>query len=27
VAKVTDDIEALLAFFDFPWLLCQVAAA
>jgi putative transposase len=27
VAKVTDDLEALLAFYDFPWLLCQAAAA
>jgi hypothetical protein len=27
VAKVTDDAEALLCFFDFPWLLCQAAAA
>jgi putative transposase len=27
VAKVVDDAEALLCFFDFPWLLCQAAAA
>jgi putative transposase len=27
VAKITDDAEALLCFFDFPWLLCQAAAA
>jgi putative transposase len=27
VAKVVDDAEELLTFFDFPWLLCQVAAA
>ena len=27
VAKVTDDAEELLCFFDFPWLLCQAAAA
>jgi putative transposase len=27
VAKVIDDAEELLCFFDFPWLLCQAAAA
>ena len=27
VAKITDDAEELLCFFDFPWLLCQAAAA
>ena len=27
VAKVTDDADELLCFFDFPWLLCQAAAA
>jgi putative transposase len=27
VAKVTDDAQELLCFFDFPWLLCQAAAA
>jgi transposase-like protein len=27
VAKITDDAEALLCFLDFPWLLCQAAAA
>ena len=27
VAKVTDDAEALLCFYGFPWLLCQAAAA
>jgi putative transposase len=27
VAKIADDAEALLCFFDFPWLLCQAAAA
>jgi putative transposase len=27
VAKITDDAEALLCFFDFPLLLCQAAAA
>jgi hypothetical protein len=27
VAKITDDAEELLTFFDFPWLLCQAAAA
>ena len=26
-AKVVDDAEALLCFFDFPLLLCQAAAA
>jgi transposase-like protein len=27
VAKITDDAEELLTFYDFPWLLCQAAAA
>jgi hypothetical protein len=27
VAKITDDAEALLCFYDFPLLLCQAAAA
>jgi hypothetical protein len=27
VAKICDDAEALRTFFDFPWLLCQAAAA
>jgi putative transposase len=27
VAKITDDQEAMLTFFDFPLLLCQAAAA
>jgi len=27
VAKVVDDAEELLCVFDFPWLLCQAAAA
>jgi putative transposase len=26
VAKITDDAEALLCFYGFPWLLCQAAA-
>ena len=27
VAKVVDDAQELLCFYDFPWLLCQAAAA
>jgi putative transposase len=27
VAKVIDDAQELLCFYDFPWLLCQAAAA
>jgi putative transposase len=27
VAKVTDDLDVLLAFYDYPLLLCQAAVA
>ena len=27
VAKIVDDLDVLTAFYDYPWLLCQAAAA